>query len=186
MIASPFSFTSSEVVGMNENRRKILDMLASGTITADEAERLLLAIDREPAGPAGRQSSTPSPERPRAKYLRVVVESEDGSDGPVRVNTRIPMQLLRAGVRLASLIPAPAREHVNKAMHERGIPIDLSQIKPENLEEIVDQLSDLTVDVDVEDRGHNRHAEWWAKQAGYEPGMHSGKQNKVKVRIFCE
>ena len=30
---------------MNENRRQILEMLATGKITADEAERLLSAIE---------------------------------------------------------------------------------------------------------------------------------------------
>lgn len=48
-------------------------------------------------------------------------------------------------------------------MHEQGIPIDLTQIKPENLEELVEHLSDLTVDVDQKDAG-----------------------TKVKVRVFCE
>jgi len=36
---------------MNENRRQILEMLAAGKITADEAERLLAALD--PAGSSG-------------------------------------------------------------------------------------------------------------------------------------
>ena len=35
-------------------------------------------------------------------------------------------------------------------MHEQGIQLNLSQLKPENLEDLVDQLSDLTVDVDEE------------------------------------
>ena len=63
------------------------------------------------------------------------------------------MQLLRAGVRLAGLLPAQALYRANHAMQEQGIPIDLTQIKPENLEELVDQLNDLTVDVDPERRG---------------------------------
>src|SRR3569833_3133087 len=33
---------------MNENRRQILEMLAAGKITADEADRLLAALDPEP------------------------------------------------------------------------------------------------------------------------------------------
>ena len=33
---------------MSENRRQILDMLAQGKINADEAERLLKALEREP------------------------------------------------------------------------------------------------------------------------------------------
>jgi hypothetical protein len=72
------------------------------------------------------------------------------------------MQLLRAGVRLASLIPAQAHEHFDHAMSEHGIPITLSQIKPENLEELIDHLEDLTVDVNGTDG------------------------NATKVKVFCE
>jgi len=34
---------------MNENRRQILEMLAAGKITADEAERLIAALESGPA-----------------------------------------------------------------------------------------------------------------------------------------
>ena len=96
--------------------------------------------------------------------MRVLVEAADGNDpGPVKVNIRVPLQLLRSGVKLVNLIPAPARQHVNDALREQGIPFDLNQIKPENLEELVDQLNDVTVDVDVDQTN-----------------------NKVKVRVFCE
>ena len=127
---------------MTENRFQILEMLAAGKITADQAERLIAALDKQP--PAGGDSPKAKP-----KYLRVVVRSEEGHspNDPSVVNIRVPMQLLRAGVRLASLIPAQAREHINSAMREQGMPFDLSQIKPENLEELVDQLDELTVDV---------------------------------------
>ena len=38
---------------MNENRRQILEMLAAGKINADEAEKLLAAIETSPdSGPA--------------------------------------------------------------------------------------------------------------------------------------
>jgi len=144
---------------MNEHRRAILEMLSTGKITADEAERLLAALDKgQSVGAVSATSDSPS--TPRSKYLRVLVESADvDEDGPVKVNVRVPMQLLRAGVRLASLIPAQARVQVNEAMREKGIAIDLNQIKPENLEELIDQLNDLTVDVD---------------------------QKSNKVRVFCE
>jgi hypothetical protein len=141
---------------MNEDRMKILQMLSAGQITAEEAERLISAVDKEQPASADGES------RPKArpKYLRVVVKPADGNaaHGP-SVNVRVPMQLLRAGVRLASLIPVQARDQVNVAMREHGVQFDLSQIKPENLEELVDQLSDLTVDVDEQD---------------------------MKVRVFCE
>ena len=144
---------------MNEHRREILEMLATGKITSDEAERLIAALDKgQSLGAVSAAAESASP--PRPKYLRVLVEAEDaGEDGPVKVNVRVPMQLLRAGVRLAGLIPAQALDYVNEAMKEEGMAINLNQIKPENLEELVDQLNDLTVDVN---------------------------QKNNKVRVFCE
>ncbi len=142
---------------MSETRRQVLEMLAAGKITAEEAERLIAAFERD---------STPAAEtRPatKAKYLRVMVDSDEPGQGPVRVNTRVPMQLLRAGVKLANLIPPQARAQVDKALHEQGIPFDMSGINANNLEEIVNHLEDLTVDVDVDER-----------------------DQKVKVRVFCE
>jgi hypothetical protein len=120
---------------MNENRKQILQMLSLGQITAEEAESLIAAIEKEPAADA-----LP---KVKAKVLRVMVE-----DGPTKVNVRVPMQLLRAGVKLTSLIPPQARIKLDSAMRENGMMIDLSQLKPENLEELIDQLNDLTVDVD--------------------------------------
>ena len=157
---------------MNENRRQVLEMLAAGKITADEAERLIAAIEPEPttageyvgaAGGSNGQKSAAA--KTRAKYLRVLVEADEemtGMKGPTTVNVRVPMQLLRAGVRLASLIPAQAHGQLDEALSRHGVPLTLSQIRPENLEELIDHLEDLTVDVE-------------------------GKQgNTTKVRVFCE
>ena len=144
---------------MNENRRQILEMLSAGKITADEAERLMSALETPGAASTATNGATATVVKPRPKYLRVMVHDESKGSSPTEVNVRIPMQLLRAGVRLASLIPVQARDQVNDALREQGLQIDLTQIKPENLEELVDQLSELTVDVD------DKHA---------------------KVRVFCE
>lgn len=142
---------------MNENRRQILEMLAAGKITAAEAERLLAALEQEPPPASSANGSEPRP-KTKPKYVRVVVDDNGKGAGP-KVNIRVPMQLLRSGVKLAALIPKAAQGHVNEALHEHGVQLDLSQIKPENLEELVDQLDELTVDVDDKD---------------------------VKVRVFCE
>ncbi|WP_213455480.1 SHOCT-like domain-containing protein [Rhizomonospora bruguierae] len=135
---------------MNEQRRQILQMLAEGKITADEAERLIDALDRELPEPA--PGAAPRP-KSRPKYLRVVVSSADnfGGDGPGRVNVRVPLQLLRAGVRLASLIPPQALTQVNTELNKSGVPIDLTQLKPQHIEELIEQLDDITVDVDQPD-----------------------------------
>ena len=136
---------------MNDNRRQILDMLAQGKINSDEAERLIAALER---------SDLPTPRNTgNAKYLRVLVDANDPLDGPTKVNVRVPMQLLRAGVRLTGVIPDRARDQVNEALRKEGIPFDINKITPENLEDLVEQLRDLTVDVDNEN---------------------------AKVRVFCE
>jgi hypothetical protein len=135
---------------MNEQRRQILQMLAEGKITADEAERLIDALEREQLeAPSG---AAPRP-KPRPRYLRVVVSSTDnfGGDGPGRVNVRVPLQLLRAGVRLTSLIPPQALTQVNAELTKSGIPIDLTQLKPQHIEDLIEQLDDITVDVDQPD-----------------------------------
>ena len=149
---------------MNENRRQILEMLAAGKITADEAERLIAALEGPTQAGSGSGEEDPQPKR-KPKYLRVLVEADEsmtGNKGLTTVNVRVPMQLLRAGVRLASLIPAQAHDQLDDALNRHGVPLTLSQIKPENLEELIDHLEDLTVDVD-------------------------GKGgNQTKVRVFCE
>ena len=149
---------------MNENRRQILEMLAAGKITADEAERLIAALEGPTQAGNGSGEEDTQPKR-KPKYLRVLVEADEsmtGNKGLTTVNVRVPMQLLRAGVRLASLIPAQAHDQLDDALNRHGVPLTLSQIKPENLEELIDHLEDLTVDVD-------------------------GKEgNQTKVRVFCE
>ncbi|ROQ68361.1 hypothetical protein EDD93_2825 [Streptomyces sp. 840.1] len=132
---------------MNEQRRQILQMLAEGKITADEAERLIDALQRQQPEPAA--GATPRP-KSRAKYLRVMVNSEDDGtgEGPSRVNIQVPLQLLRAGVRIASLLPPQALTRANTELRRSGVPIDLTELKPEHLEELVEQLDEVTVDVD--------------------------------------
>jgi hypothetical protein len=141
---------------MDPDRRSILQMLADGKVTADEAERLIAAMERNgsspPAMTLGRNG--------QPKYLRVLVDTDEpGQGGPTKVNIRVPMALLRAGVRLTSLMPPQAREHINAEMAKNGVPFDIGQMRPENLEEMLDQLNDLQVDVD---------------------------QERTKVRVFCE
>jgi hypothetical protein len=157
---------------MSENRRQILEMLAAGKINASEAERLLAALEPDLTGTLrdASKANAQSGERlagakSHSKYLRVLVEADEsmtGMKGPTTVNIRVPMQLLRAGVRLASLIPKQAHDHLDEALNRHGVPLTLSQIKPENLEELIDHLDDLTVDVDGRDG------------------------NTTKVKVYCE
>ncbi|WP_117212302.1 SHOCT-like domain-containing protein [Allorhizocola rhizosphaerae] len=128
---------------MNEQRRDILDMLAEGKITAEEAERLITALERQ-------QPTASSPDaRPKgkARYLRLVMDAME-DDEPTRLNVRVPLQLLRAGVRLAALIPPRALDQANAQLAKSGVPFDLTQLKPEQLEEFVEHLDEVTFEMD--------------------------------------
>lgn len=132
---------------MNEQRRQILEMLAEGKISAEEAERLIDALARQqPEAPPGVASHP----KPRPKYLRVVVNAADetGGDGASRINVRVPLQLLRAGVRLASLVPPQALTKVNAELSKSGVPIDLTELKPQHLEELIEHLDEVSIDID--------------------------------------
>ncbi len=140
---------------MNEQRKDILDMLAEGKITAAEAEQLIAALERDQPPAASSLELRP---KGKAKYLRVVVDAmEDGEQA--RVKVRAPLQLLRAGVRLAAWVPPKALGQANAELSKSGVPFDLTQLKPEQLEALVEHLDEMTVEVDSPD---------------------------AKVRVFCE
>ncbi len=134
---------------MTDNKKRILEMLAQNKISADDAYRLLIALD---AGDSGRESTDKSEttRKEKAKYLRVTVlptpDAEQSGDVD-RVNVRVPMSLIRAGIKLTSLIPPEARDKVNGALREKGIDFDMRNLKPEDIEELIEALSDLEVDV---------------------------------------
>ncbi len=139
---------------MNEERTKILEMLKDGKIGVADAEKLLAALS---SGDAGNEPQSAGGRKPR--YLRVQVEPGPGSDSKDKVNIRVPMKLIRAGLKLAAFIPRDARTQVASALKDKGIDADWDKISPEDLEQIVTQLDDLTVDIE---------------------------DGKDKVRIFCE
>ncbi len=133
---------------MSDHQRQVLDMLAAGKISADEAAKLLERLNRpaEPSGSGGvddRYEAHAGPAgasgKPLPKYLRVTVN--DAGSTQVKVNVRIPLSLVRAGVRLGALLPNDARE----ALRAKGIDAaKLSQLEPD---ELIAALNDLTVDV---------------------------------------
>jgi hypothetical protein len=130
---------------MNEERKKILEMLQQGKVTVEEAEKLLaaLALPEEIKSGAG---------KPVCKYLKVIVEPGPQSEDRDRVNIRVPMKLIRAGLKWAAFIPKHAHSTINQALHEKGIEMDLTQISQQDIEELVSQLSDLSVEVEGKEK----------------------------------
>jgi len=129
---------------MSEERRQILNMLAEGKITSEQAERLLDALGEAPVVKTERGES-----KSKAKYLRVLVEPKEGREGD-RVNIKIPLNIIRAGVKLGSILPKDAKNKVGEALTEKGFTIDLNELKADNIEQMLSALSEMSIDVDDE------------------------------------
>jgi len=123
---------------MSSERAKILQMVAEGTVTAEEGERLLGRLDPAGTTPAPVEAELDNGDRKSGpiKYLRVVV---DGGD---KINVRVPIGLIRTGIKLTTLMPLSASKHLS----EHGI--DLSQFNNLDGDELMESLRELKVDVD--------------------------------------
>lgn len=128
-----------------EERDRILNLLESGKISADQAAVLLEAVGG--SGPSARAGATtsarPAPAkavtpRPPAQLLRIVVDAQDpDGDENVKVNVNVPLGLARMA---ANFMPKEARDELK----EQGI--DLVQL----IEGLGDELPDgPLVDIDA-------------------------------------
>ena len=135
---------------MSAESKKILEMLAAGKISVDEAERLLAALGEDAPAPGSEAAPGPAALAGHAgtaagrapKFLRVEV-----ADGDERVDVRVPMALLRAGMKFQALIPEEAREKIGEKLDEKGLNIDLGKLKAGDVDELISALSDLSVNV---------------------------------------
>lgn len=140
---------------MSEDRARILKMLADGKISAGEAERLLDALEsRKAEAPAARGSGTsaikgdPTPLlNALPKYLHVKVDGNDGE----KVDVKVPLALVRSGLKLTSLIPPQAMDQINDQMAEKGMSIDFSNFKPEDIDELIGALREMEINIDGKD-----------------------------------
>ena len=155
---------------MGENQKKVLQMLAEGKITVDEASRLLSAIG--PDKNAGAQVTADGTRKSEPKYLYVRVEPKEGHahtehwgrgpgfhGDPGRVNVRIPVSLVRAGMKLTALMPPHVADDVNRAFKEKGIGFDIRNIKDEYVEQLIVALSDTEINVDSDEATVRVYAE---------------------------
>jgi hypothetical protein len=93
----------------NEERARILRMVAEGKLSAEEAADLLEALEPAPRPEIPRPLPVPpSPAPPNASSRRVLrIEASEGGD--TKINVRIPLSLARAAGRF---IPKQAQRHL--------------------------------------------------------------------------
>ena len=134
--------------------RRILDLLAQGKITVDEADQLLRATGASsaPATAPGAESA-PSAGRetkPSRKWLRMSVDQAAEDGRPRRqVNIRVPISLLRGGMKIGAAIPHIASDAVLRQLRDQGINLaELSKLDLSDFEKALSDLDDTTIDVD--------------------------------------
>jgi len=126
---------------MNEERKKVLEMLADGKISADEAERLLEALQNKATETAPQTALTETLDN-LPRYLFVKVDAVDGD----KVNIRVPLKLVKAGIKLQALLPQDAQDKINAKLNEKGINLD--DFKDENFKDLLDALTEFELNVD--------------------------------------
>jgi len=131
---------------MSDDTRRVLDLLAQGKITVDEADRLLKAVATAPSPEA---ASEPGP-TPRPRWLRINIQkqSEDRHGEKKNVNVRVPISFVKGGMRLGALIAPFAGEKAIARLRERGYDIDLSRLDAEAIETWLKDVDDLNVHID--------------------------------------
>lgn len=135
---------------MSDDTRRILDLLAQGKITVDEADQLLRAMsastDDAPAAAAASKSNEPAAS---PRWVRITVHKTAKDDGHDKdVNIRVPIAVVKSGMRLGALIPGFPGDAVSARLRERGIDLDFSRLDAGALENVLKQLGDTNIEVD--------------------------------------
>jgi len=132
---------------MSDDTRRILDLLAQGKITVDEADRLLKAVAAAP--PSAEAGAGPGA-TPRPRWLRINIQkqSEDLHGEKKNVNVRVPISFVKGGMRLGALIAPFAGEKAIARLRERGYDLDLSRLDAEAIEAWLKDVDDLNVHID--------------------------------------
>ena len=113
-----------------DDTRRILDMLSQGKITVDEADRLIKAMSARPAGRDRHVRHCGRTAEARMRWFRINIHkpAKDETHKPKDVNIRVPIAVVKGGMRLGAIIATFAGEKAAQRMKERGLDLDLSTI----------------------------------------------------------
>jgi SHOCT-like protein len=139
-----------------DDTRRILDMLSQGKITVDEADRLIKAMSADrPAEIAAADTATDA--RARMRWFRINIHkpAKDETHKPKDVNIRVPIAVVKGGMRLGAIIATFAGEKAAQRMKERGLDLDLSTINGDlsrmngaEFDTFLKTLDDMNIEID--------------------------------------
>ena len=133
---------------MSDDTRRILDLLAQGKITVDEADQLLRAMSAS-SDAAQTTAAAPNEQSAPPRYVRITVHKTAKDDRRDQdVNIRVPIAVVKSGMRLGALIPGFPGDAVSARLRERGIDVDFSKLDTAAVEQVLKQLGDTNIEVD--------------------------------------
>jgi hypothetical protein len=121
---------------MSEETRKVLEMVSQGKVSVQEAEQLLQAV-----------TGAADEKKPEPRYFRILVNkpAREGKKAEA-VNIRVPITVVRGGLRLGALFPGMLGK--KKIQLDNGLELDLSKVTYTDLEAMIKDIGELSVDVD--------------------------------------
>jgi len=123
-----------------EDVRRILNLVEEGKIDSAQAEKLIDAM-------GARKSEPTSPaQTPRFLCVKVTPKAAGGE----KVNVRVPLKVVKAGMKLGALMPDKVKNQTQEALNKKGLSFDLNDLSSDNIEEFLQALGDLSVDVESE------------------------------------
>ena len=138
-----------------DETRRVLDLLAQGKITVDEADRLLKALSADRPDETAPENDSAS--RPAARWIRINISkpANDANHKAKNVNIRVPIGIVKGGMRLGAIIGTFAGEKAARRMKAEGhdidlakISSDLSQMNGPEFDEFMKSLNDTNIEID--------------------------------------
>ena len=139
-----------------DDTRRILDMLQEGKITVDEADRLIKALSADrPAEMAAADTATDGRERVRWIRINIQKSANDAGHKAKNVNIRVPIAIVKGGMRLGAIIGTFAGDKAARRMKAQGLDIDLAKISSDlsqmngpEFDEFLRSLNETNIEID--------------------------------------
>jgi hypothetical protein len=131
---------------MSEHRKKVLEMLADGKITPEEADQLLDRLDKpeQKSTDVESHTGTDPAAKKKIRFLRVDIQGKDRNSEEAQIKVKVPLALLKTGLKLGALMPQDAKDQLDS----QGI--NLSHLAELHGEELIQALADLDVNIESE------------------------------------
>jgi len=128
---------------MSDETKRVLEMVAAGKITVEQGEQLLGALG---AGQSAPPPSLAEAESSAPRFLKMEASStgKDGKDEGFRI--RVPLALLRAGIKMRALIPENKRAKISEKLREKGIEGDIFEMPDDQIDTLIRNFTELEME----------------------------------------